>query len=247
MKLSIYIGFDSRNDGQQLAFDICKKSILMNTNHLDKLLIQPLVLKELEKIGFNREYDVLASTEFTYTRFLTPYLNNYEGIAIFCDSDFLWECDIYKELMPYIENMINKNAAVCCVKHEYHEIKIKKMDNLPQTSYPKKNWSSFIIYNCSHEDVKNLTLENINIKSPAWLHRFNWCEDKNILELPYTYNYLVGIYNDINSPKVIHYTNGGPWHYLYREIEFYQNWLKYLDEDQKVRLDKELERQKLKN
>ena len=126
MKLSIYIGFDSRNDGQQLAFDICKKSILQNTKHQDKITIDALVLKDLEKRGFDREFDKLAATEFTYTRFMVPYLNNYQGIAIFCDSDFLWECDIYEELVPYVNKMLAQNASVCCVKHDYQEKKSLK-------------------------------------------------------------------------------------------------------------------------
>lgn len=243
MKITIYVGFDSRNDGQQLAFEICKKSILENTKHRDKLEIKALVLKELEDIGFKRSDDKLASTEFTYTRFLSPYLNNYEGVAIFCDSDFIWECDLYEELTPYIEEMIKGSKSVCCVKHKYEETNCTKMNNLVQTSYPRKNWSSLIIFNCSHDDCKNLSLENANTKSPAWLHRFSWACDSSILGLPKTYNYLVEIYRDEEYPKVIHYTNGGPWHYDYQKTEFYDRWLRYLDTDQKIRLEKELERQ----
>ena len=185
----------------------------------------------------------MAATEFTYTRFLSPYLNNYKGIAIFCDSDFLWECDIYEELMPYIEKMLNQKGSVCCVKHEYQEKKSLKMNNLIQTDYPRKNWSSLIVFNCLHEDCKKLTLNNVNNQSPAWLHRFQWCQDKNIIELPKTYNYLVEIYHDEDNPKVIHYTNGGPWHYLYQKTEFYEKWLKYLDDNQRNRLDEEIKRQ----
>lgn len=245
MQINIYIGFDSRNDGQQLAFDICKKSILKNTKYQNKININSLILKELEKQGFNRDFDKMAATEFTYTRFMVPYLNKYDGIAIFCDSDFLWECDIYEELVPYINKMLKQNASVCCVKHEYKEKKSLKMNNLQQFDYPRKNWSSLIIFNCSHEDCKNLTLENVNTQTPAWLHRFGWVKDENIIELPHTYNYLVEIYHDEENPKVIHYTNGGPWHYYYQKTEFYDKWLKYLDANQLKRLENEIERQKL--
>lgn len=245
MQLNIYIGFDSRNDGQQLAFDICKKSILQNTIHQDKITINGLVLKELEEKGFNREFDKLAATEFTYTRFMVPYLNNYQGIALFCDSDFLWECDVYQEMLPYIHNMLEKNASVCCVKHDYVEKNSLKMNNLYQSSYPRKNWSSLIIFNCSHNDCQNLTLENINQQTPAWLHRFGWAKDENMIEIPHTFNYLVEVYHDETHPKAIHYTNGGPWHYLYQKTEFYDKWLKYLDKNQLERLKKEIKRQEI--
>lgn len=246
MKINVFIGFDTRSDGQMLAYEVCKKSILKNTKYPEKVFVQPLILKNFIEEGiYYREDDKLASTEFTYTRFLTPYLSEYKNFSVFCDSDFLWECDIYKEFLPYMINMYKTNKAVYCVKHDYEIKSDLKMNNLPQTSYPRKNWSSLIIFNCSHSQVKNLTLENVNTQSPKWLHRFEWCEDEYIGELPHTYNYLVGVYDDEKKPKVIHYTDGGPWHYLYQETEFAENWCEYLDEEQNSRLEIELKRQKL--
>ncbi len=147
--------------------------------------------------------------------------------------------------MPYIDEMLEQNRAVYCVQHDHVPPTDFKMDGRVQTTYPRKNWSSMIIFNCSHPNVKNLTLEAVNNQTPAWLHRFQWCDDENIGNLPHTFNYLVGFYDDEADPKVIHYTDGGPWHYLYRETEFANNWLKYLDTDQKQRLNVELERQRI--
>lgn len=242
--MNIYIGFDSRNDGQKLAYEICKKSILENTKYPDKLKIIPLVKKELEaKNIYYRENDQLASTEFTYTRFLPPYLNNYQDICLFCDSDFLWECDIYAEMTPYIHQMLQNNKAIYCVQHDYVPQNTIKMDNYQQTTYPRKNWSSLILFNCNHPDVKNLTVENVNNQSPAWLHRMKWCQDKNIGKLPHTYNYINTVYYDIDNPKVIHYSDGGPWHYNYQNCKYSEKWIKYLDQDQQNRLQQELQRQ----
>ena len=89
--MHLYIGFDSRNYGQQMAYEVCKRSV---RKYNKEISITPLVLKDLQEQGlFTRDVDPLASTEFTYTRFLVPYLSNYEDYAIFCDSDFLWRCD----------------------------------------------------------------------------------------------------------------------------------------------------------
>ena len=89
-------------------------------------------------------------------QYLGQNLNNYQGHAIFVDSDFLWECDI----LELFENYTSNNVAVSCVKHAYTNCNGKlKMDGQPQEWYPKKNWSSLMIFNCQHPNVvKNLTL-----------------------------------------------------------------------------------------
>lgn len=245
MNINIYIGYDTTNDGQLLAYEICKKSIETNTKFQKYIEVIPLIKKDLiEKGLYYRENDSLAATEFTYTRFLAPILNNYEGVCVFCDSDFIWECDIYEELMPYIEKMLTENKALCCVQHNHVPNSDVKMDGRAQTIYPRKNWTSLLIFNCAHKDVRNLTLEKVNSETGAWLHRLVWCQDENIMELPHTYNYLVGVYDDEINPKAIHYTDGGPWHLDYVNTEFVDKWIKYLDEDQKRRLVIELQRQK---
>lgn len=244
--IDVYVGFDRRNDGQQLAYEICEKSILQNTAAPDRVRIHQLHLGKLRDAGlYWREEDPLAATEFTYTRFLTPYLNKYEGRAVFCDSDFLWECDLVAELTPYFEQMERENLALMCVQHDYTPSEKTKMDGRAQTVYPRKNWSSMILFNASHPEVANLTLERVNTETPKYLHRFEWCDDRYLGAVPHTYNYLVGVYSDQDQPKVIHYTDGGPWHYLYREAEFTDRWLPYLDNSQRERLAAELERQRL--
>lgn len=215
-----------------------------NTKDGDKIEVTGLNKSELEARGYYfRGDDKLASTEFTYTRFLSPALNDFTGLCVFCDSDFLWECDIYEELAPYFDKMVKDKLAISCVKHNYVPDSAMKMDGRIQTVYPRKNWSSLILFNCDHPEVHNLTIENVNRKDAGWLHRMQWCSDENIGELPHTYNYLVGVYHDNIDPKVIHYTDGGPWHYLYRYTEFAEKWLKYLTDDELVKLEHELQRQ----
>ena len=155
----VYVGFDSTNYGQQLAFDVCKRSIEKYNKDIEviKLVRQEMIDQKL----FWRK-DNTGVTEFTYTRFLVPYLNNYQGWALFCDSDFLWTCDINEVFEKYA----NEKHAVSCVMHQYKNCHGKtKMDGRPQEFYPRKNWSSLLLYNCSHPSVKNLTLDIISFNA----------------------------------------------------------------------------------
>lgn len=230
---NIYIGFDSSNYGQTIAWEVCKRSILKNCSDTSKINIIKLVKSELINDGIFKRTDKDGSTEFTYTRFFIPFLNNYEGYAIFVDSDFLWECDV----IELFEKYTDPKSAVSCVKHKYTNCNGKfKMDGKKQEWYPKKNWSSLMIFNCSHNNVKqNLTLENANKKSAKWLHRMMWCEEDEILEIPRSYNYLVDYYED-GPIKALHYTDGGPWHPGYENVTYGDRWLKYTSEEEKEKI-----------
>ena len=230
---NIYIGFDSSNYGQEIAWEVCKRSILKNCSNISKIKIIKLEKKELINKGIFTRTDKDGSTEFTYTRFLVPYLNNYKGFAIFVDSDFLWECDI----LDLFEKYVSYECAVSCVKHKYTKCNGNlKMGGEKQEWYPRKNWSSLMVFNCEHPNViKNLTLENTNNKSAKWLHRMNWCDDNEILEIIKDYNYLVDYYVDGNI-KALHFTDGGPWHPGYENVTHGDKWLKYISEEEKEKL-----------
>ena len=208
--INVYVGYDSRqdyppnfNDIKNPCYEVCKKSIL---NHSKNVNVLPIKLDDLiDKNLYYRDIDPLASTEFTYSRFLVPHLNQYKGIAIFCDSDFLWQCDV-NDLLEYY----NHNLAVMCVQHDYKPKTNTKMDGVVQTTYPRKNWSSLMMFNCEHKDIKNLSVENINTKEAKYLHRMEWTD--KVGQIPMTYNWLEGDYPSDINPKVIHFTNGGPWH-----------------------------------
>ena len=227
----IFIGFDSSNYGQKIAYDTCVKSIRKYNQDID---ITPLVKKTLinNKVFDRKDSD--GSTEFTYTRFLVPYLKNYKGWALFFDSDFLWFCDPEEIFKKYCDN----RYAVYCVKHEYKKCNGReKMDGQKQEWYPKKNWSSLMLFNCSHPSVKNLTLKNVNTKSPKWLHRMEWCKESEIGEIDKCYNYLVDYYHD-NKYKALHYTDGGPWHPGYENCMYSSEWLQNINKNQFQKMNK---------
>lgn len=242
--LDIYIGFNSSNYGQQLAYEVCKRSLL---HHNPNLKIHKLVKKELEDKGIFNRTDNTGSTEFTYTRFLVPYLNNYEGYALFCDSDFLWQCNI-KELFDSciyeiddFDTLVENDFTVACVKHEYQQCNgSTKMNGLSQEWYPRKNWSSLMLFNCNK--CKNLTPLAINSNTPKYLHRMEWCTNNQILSIDKSYNYLVDYYGDLKDDdiKALHFTDGGPWHPGYEDCLFADQWLKYLTLSEKMKLIKEM-------
>nr|XP_043623994.1 protein CDI-like [Erigeron canadensis] len=231
----IFVGYDTRED---IAYEVCRYSILKRSSIPVEVI--PIKQPELRQNGyFWRERNKLESTEFSFTRFLTPFLAGYEGWAVFVDCDFLYLGDV-KELFDYVDD----KYAVMCVKHDYTPKESTKMDGVVQTVYPRKNWSSMVLYNCGHVKNKVLTPEKVNVESGAYLHRFMWLDDEEIGEVPFVWNFLVGHNNvgdqDIYYPKAIHYTSGGPWFEEWKDCEFGELWLKERDEYLTVK-EKEIE------
>jgi lipopolysaccharide biosynthesis glycosyltransferase len=220
--MKVFVGYDPRED---IAYQVCKHSIIRRQPDAD---VRSLKQTELRQAGwYNRPIDKLASTEFTFTRFLVPELTNFEGWALFIDCDTILTTDI-KELFDQADD----KYAVMCVKHNYKVKQDTKMDGQKQTVYPRKNWSSVVLFNCAHPSNAKLTQDMVNDTelNGAYFHRFSWLKDEEIGELDHTWNYLVGVYNDIDKPNLIHYTEGGPWFENYRNCEFHRLWKDELQE-----------------
>ena len=217
-ELSVYIGWDSRED---IAYQVAKESLLEHAS-ID-VDVHPIKLQELVDRGvYTRPVDPLASTEFTYSRFFTPWLAGYKGWALFCDCDFLFFGDV-ADLLQYR----NEDQAVACVHHDYTPKEGVKMDGKIQTTYPRKNWSSFMLFNCDHPSTRKLTPELINAETGAFLHRLQWADDSEIGEIPEEWNWLEGWSSkpSVGYPKGVHYTNGGPWFKNWQEVEYADKWL----------------------
>tara|TARA_Y100000589_G_C27170719_1_gene636568 strand:+ start:987 stop:1670 length:684 start_codon:yes stop_codon:yes gene_type:complete len=223
MVSNVFVGYDTRED---IAFQVCEFSIKrFNTN----VNVTPLVQHELrQKKIYWREVDKLASTEFTFTRFLVPHLMNFKGWALFIDCDI-----VFLEDVNNLFSLADDRYAVMCVKHEFNPKPGLKMDGQVQTVYPRKNWSSVVLWNCSHPSNEKVTVDSVNNPNfdGAYFHRFTWLKDEEIGELPCDWNWLVGWYKkDDGVPRAIHYTEGGPWFKNYRNCEFNQDWKKCLQE-----------------
>lgn len=224
MNKNIYIGYDSRED---LAYQVSKFSILNKSKSVD---VYPLKLNELrEKKLYWRDEDKLGSTEFTFSRFLVPELNNYKGWALFCDCDLLFLEDVNK-----LFDLADDKYAIMCAQHDYTPKEGMKMDGKAQTIYPRKNWSSVVLWNCGHPSNKKINAELINNPDTTgkYLHRFSWLEDKEIGSISHEWNWLVSWYNEPTDgkPNALHYTEGGPWFENYRHCDYNKEWKNHLIE-----------------
>ena len=214
--MKIFVGYDPRED---IAYQVCEYSIKKHTPGAEVI---PLKQSDLRAAGkYFRSVDRLASTEFTFTRFLVPSLCDFEGWAVFMDCDTLVKTNL-SELFA----LANDDYAVQCVKHEYRPNKTVKMDNCKQTVYPRKNWSSVMLFNCAHEKNKKLTVDFISDENltGAYFHRFSWLEDELIGEIDHRWNFLTDWYADAEDAHILHYTEGGPWFKNYRHCAFNEDW-----------------------
>jgi len=214
----IFVGYDRRED---IAYHVCCHSLTSKSSI--PLSITPLVQDDLRARGlYTRGIDPLASTDFTYTRFFVPYLTGYRGWALFCDCDFLWMDDV-SDLIKLVDD----SFAVMCVHHDHRPTETSKMDGQEQTVYPRKNWSSLVLFNCGHEANAVLTPDLANRETGKYLHRFGWPDDALIDEIPERWNWLEG-WNEMpgsGAPAAIHYTRGGPWFDDWKDVDYADLWL----------------------
>lgn len=222
---TIYVGYDSR---EQDAYKVCKASILKYSNQwIIPLKDYGLRLSGLYDRPYHTEgsqrYDTRDgkpfSTEFSFTRFLVPALNQYEGWALFCDCDFLFRADV-NDLFA----LKNDKYAVMCVKHDYTPTESVKMDGQIQQPYPRKNWSSLVLWNCGHEGNRKLTLKAVNFFPGSFLHGFKWLKDSEIGSLPESWNWLEGHSHKAIEPKAVHFTRGTPNFAGYENIPYADEW-----------------------
>ena len=203
ISIPIFIGFDPR---ERVATNVLIDSLYQNSS--TPLSIIPLVTTQLEKQKiYYRTKDPKQSTAFSFTRFLVPYLMDYKGWAIFMDCDMLCRSDITE-----LWNQRNNKYSIMCVQHEHIPAETKKFQGELQSVYPKKNWSSLMLIDCSK--CKALTIEYVNQASGLELHRFLWLGDDNLIgKVEGNWNYLVGVQkeNEASSSKLSHWTLGGPW------------------------------------
>ena len=210
--IRVFIGYD---DNETIAYNVLANSIMRHaTQHV---AITPIVKRHMQSF-YTRERSIIESTDFSFTRFLVPYLSEYQGWSVFMDCDMLMTADI-AELWA----MRDDKFAVMCVKHDYVVRDDVKFLGAVQTNYEKKNWSSVMLFN--NLQCTTLTPEVVASETGLFLHQFQWLSgDNRIGNLPTTWNYLVGEMTMPGMPKLIHYTLGGPYFESYRDCEHAQLW-----------------------
>lgn len=205
----IFLGYDAR---EAIGFYACIQSILMTTT-------QPVQI--IPVYGAQRD----GTNAFTYARFLVPYLCDYRGSAVFLDgSDML----VREDIVPLFGYAADPTKAVCVVKQEYtSRHKMKYIGTPMQTKnedYPRKNWSSVMVFNCAHARHRGLHPDTVDSMSGASLHRFNWCKQDEIGELPAKWNVLIGEGGEDKPCAIAHFTLGIPAFPHYAKSLYADEW-----------------------
>ncbi len=199
--LKVFVGYDSK---EAPAFHVAAHSLLAHASR--PVSITPLMQPALRSAGlYTRERKPNEATEFSMTRFLVPHLSDYQGYSLFLDCDVLVQADIWDLLLF---TLINPGKAVYCCQHDYIPKALTKFDGHEQTKYPRKNWSSVMLFD--NAKCKALTPEYVNSATGLELHRMHWTTDDKIGGMPLAWNWLVGEYDRNPGAKILHYTNGTP-------------------------------------
>ena len=195
--INIFIGYDHR---EAIAYHVCANSIIRQSSKPISLI--PLALRNLQDY---EEKHTDGSNQFIYSRFLVPHLMEYKGWAIFMDGDMLVRDDIVK-----LWEMRDDTKAVQVVKHDYKTKLSEKYLGSKNEDYPRKNWSSVILWNCGHPANAAVTPEFVQNATGSQVHRFTWLTDDLIGELPVEWNWLPDEFGINLDAKLIHYTLGTP-------------------------------------
>jgi len=210
--IKVFIGYDSR---EAAAYSVLAHSIHARASV--PVAVVPVMLNELKGV-LTRERHPLQSTDFSFSRFLTPFLSDYQGWSIFMDCDMLVLDDIEK-----LYALRDERYAVMVVKHDHVPKETRKFLDQPQTAYQKKNWSSVMLFN--NAQCHALTPDYVNTASGLELHQFKWlANDELIGEIPARWNHLVGYNAPNRDVSLVHYTLGGPYFQEYRDCEYADEW-----------------------
>lgn len=210
--IRIFIGVDPR---EVVAYHVLAHSIQERASA--PLAITPVRLSHLSGV-LTRERHPLQSTDFSFSRFLTPWLCDYEGWAVFMDCDMLMLRDIGE-----LWNLRDDRFAVQVVKHFHEPAETTKFLGEKQTRYEKKNWSSVMLFN--NAKCRALTPDYVNTASGLELHQFRWLESEDLVGgLPSCWNHLVGYDPPRKDAALVHYTQGGPYFPDYRDCEYAEDW-----------------------
>ena len=195
--IPVFVGYDPR---EAIAYHTCVNSIIRHASQ--PVAIIPIALNLFRDY---KETHTDGSNHFIYTRFLVPHLMGFKGWAIFIDGDMIVRGDIVE-----LWNLREVDKDVMVVKHEYQTCMPVKYLGAKNENYPRKNWSSVILWNCNSFPNRQLTPEFVQKSSGSFLHRFAWLDDDRIGELPPEWNWLPDEYGVNTNAKLLHYTLGAP-------------------------------------
>lgn len=209
--IPVFIGYDSR---EAIAFHTCANSIIRHASRPVQII--PVALNLFKDYT---ETHTDGSNQFIYSRFLVPYLMGWTGWAIFMDGDMIVRDDIVK-----LWEFQNPYKDVLVVKHDYKTKLTEKYLGAKNEDYPRKNWSSVILWNCNSFPNRKLTPEFVQNSTGAELHRFTWLDDERIGELPVEWNWLPDEFGPNPDAKLLHYTLGTPSFHEFATTPMADEW-----------------------
>ena len=210
--IRVFIGYDPR---EAVAYNVLAHSIQVRAS--EPVAITPLMLSQLKRV-LTRERHPLQSTDFSFSRFLTPYLSDFTGWSVFMDGDMLVLRDIAE-----LWRLRDERYAVMVVQHDHVPRESVKFLGQPQSKYGKKNWSSVMLFNNAR--CRALTPDYVNRASGLELHQFKWLESDDLIgALPHAWNHLVGYNAPRRDAALVHFTLGGPYFPDYADCEYAEAW-----------------------
>ncbi|MDC3408818.1 glycosyltransferase [Burkholderiales bacterium] len=209
--IRVFIGFDPR---EAIVYHVCVNSIIRHSTL--PVSITPLALTNIK--GY-RETHGDGSNQFSYTRFMVPELMNYKGWALYIDGDMLLRTDLSD-----LWSLRDDSKAVMCVQHEYKTKAARKYTGAVNQDYPRKNWSSVVLWNCDHPSNRDVDSQFIANASGAQLHRFSWLSDELIGAIPKVWNWLPDEFGSNADAKLLHWTLGAPCFHEFATAPMASEW-----------------------
>lgn len=211
--IPVFIGYDPR---EAVAYHVCVNSIIRNASA--PVAVIPIALNLFQDY---RETHTDGSNNFIYSRFLVPYLMEYRGRAIFIDGDMIVRSDIVE-----LYNILQPGMDVAVVKHDYKTKMKQKYLGSKNEDYPRKNWSSVIVWDCQTWPNRKLTPDFVMKQPGSYLHRFSWIDDDRIQALPPEWNWLPDEFGANDNAKLLHYTLGTPCFHEFADTPQAEEWHK---------------------
>jgi hypothetical protein len=209
--IRVFIGYDSR---EAVVYHVCAQSIIRHTT--EPVSLTPLALSTLS--GYKERHSD-GSNQFIYSRFLTPFVCEYKGWALFIDGDMLLRSDLSE-----LWGLRDESKAVMCVHHDYKTKTQSKYLGSKNADYPRKNWSSVVLWNCGHPANRDVTPSFIEGATGAQLHRFTWLSDDLIGQIPKVWNWLPDEFGPNPEAKLLHWTLGAPSFHEYADVPMADEW-----------------------
>lgn len=212
--MKIWIGYDQAEEIGCFVARASMQRLTVGNYQLQMLHQQQLRIDGLytrpQAMKHGRLWDEISespmSTSHAIARFFIPLLGKADyPWALFTDGDVLFRRNVF-DMMKYAD----RSKAIMVVKHDYQPKHVFKKMGDRQMQYPRKNWSSVMLWNLEHRAHERLTLEMLNTVPGRDLHRFCWLHDGEIGALPEEWNWLVRHSSSKIDPAIVHYTEGLP-------------------------------------